>query len=216
MLKTGRIALMQDFVPLHLGFDHLSREDVARRNLTVPDNLFGNPDSPPNERKAITICDGTYIYIQKSSNYFFQRKSYSNHKYRNLLKPFLFVCCDGHIIEVSGPHAATTSDAQVMNSVIDNEEDTGDGVFHWFYRNGDVFILDRGFRDSVVPMQQHGYSVHIPESKYPNGAQLTTDQANKSRLITICRWVVEVVNGRFKRDFRLLRNIYKPNIILYV
>ncbi|KAJ8720634.1 hypothetical protein PYW08_006099 [Mythimna loreyi] len=116
MLKTGRITLMQDFVPLHLGFDHLSREDVARRNLTVPDNLFGNPDSPPNERKAITICDGTYIYIQKSSNYFFQRKSYSNHKYRNLLKPFLFVCCDGHIIEVSGPHAATTSDSQFVNT----------------------------------------------------------------------------------------------------
>lgn len=216
MIKTGRIALMQDFVPLHLGFDHLSREDVARRNLTVPGNLFGNPDSPPNERKAITICDGTYIYIQKSSNYFFQRKSYSNHKYRNLLKPFLFVCCDGHIIEVSGPHAATTSDAQVMNNVIDNDEDNGDGVFHWFYKNGDVFILDRGFRDAVVPIQQHGYSVHIPESKHPNETQLTTEQANKSRLITICRWVVEVVNGRFKRDFRLLRNIYINKTLYYM
>ncbi|KAF9409263.1 hypothetical protein HW555_011298, partial [Spodoptera exigua] len=128
MLKTGRIALMQDFVPLHLGFDHLIRED----------------------------------------------------------------------------------------HVIDNEEDTGDGVFHWFYRNGDVFILDRGFRDFIVPMQQHGYSVHIPESKYPNETHRTTDQANKSRLITICRWVVEVVNGRFKRDFRLLRNIYINRTLYYM
>ncbi|PZC74847.1 hypothetical protein B5X24_HaOG207111 [Helicoverpa armigera] len=162
------------------------REDVAGRNLTVPDNLFGNPDSLHSERKAITICDSTFIFIQKSSNYFFQRNSYSNHKYRNLLKPFLFVCCDGHIIEVSVLHAATTSDAQVFNNdVIDNEEDAGDGVFHWFYRNGDVFILDRGFIYSVEPMRLHGYSVHMPESKYPNETQLTTDQANKSRLITI-------------------------------
>lgn len=135
---------MQDFVPQHLGFDHLSREDVARRNLTVPDNLFGNPDSLRSERKAITICDGTYIYIQKSSNYFFQRKSYSNHKYRNLLKPFLFVCCDGHIIEVSGPRAATTSDPQVLNNVIDNEEDAGDGVFHC--QNRTLYYMFEFFR----------------------------------------------------------------------
>lgn len=27
-------------------------------------------------------------------------------------------------------------------------------------------------------------------------------------MVTMCRWVVEVVNGRFKRDFKLLRQKY--------
>ncbi|CAK1577955.1 unnamed protein product [Parnassius mnemosyne] len=203
-LKIGRNALLEDFVPLNVGFDHISREYVAHRNLFLPNNLFGNPSSPEDERKAITICDGTYIYLQKSGNYFFQRKSYSHHKYRNLLKPFLLVSCDGHIIEVNGPYAATTSDADIMNDMLNN----ADSAFHWFYRSGDVFILDRGFRDSARNLESCGYVQHMPQTKYPNETQLTTDQANKSRLVTICRWVVEVVNGRFKRDFRLLRNVY--------
>ncbi|CAG5041284.1 unnamed protein product [Parnassius apollo] len=58
-LKIGRNALLEDLVPLNVGFDHISREDVAHRNLFLPNNLFGNPSSPEDERKAITICDGT-------------------------------------------------------------------------------------------------------------------------------------------------------------
>lgn len=203
-LAIGRDALLDDFVPFNLGFDHISREDVARRNLLIPNNLFGNPLSSEEDRKAITICDGTYVYLQKSGNYFFQRQSYSHHKYRNLLKPFLLVSTDGHITEVMGPYSAVTSDADIMNDIVNNE----DSPFHWFYRSGDVFILDRGFRDAMENLHSCGYIPHMPETKCPNETQLTTDQANKSRLITICRWVVEVVNGRFKRDFRLLRNIY--------
>lgn len=203
-LQIGRDALLQDFVPLNLGYNHITRENVAQRNTLIPNHLFGNPFNPEDERKAITICDGTYIYLQKSTNYFFQRQSYSHHKYRNLLKPFLLVCCDGHIIEVIGPYAAVTSDAEIMNDMIKNV----DNAFLWFFRTGDVFILDRGFRDSVANLESCGYTPHMPATKYRNETQLTTDQANKSRLITICRWVVEVVNGRFKRDFRLLRNIY--------
>lgn len=207
-LNIARDSLLLDFVPLHLGYGHMNREDVARRNLLIPETLFGNGAIADSERKAITIVDGTYIFIQKSSNYFFQRKSYSSHKYRNLVKPLLLVSCDGHIIEVSGPHAATSSDAQIMLNIIENENDHDDGVFNWFYGEGDVFILDRGFRDAIPTMNSYGYSTKTPETKYPGETQLTTEQANKSRLVTICRWVVEVVNGRFKRDFRLLRNVY--------
>lgn len=203
-LKIGLEALLSDFVPSRVGFDHITREEVVQKNLMIPERLFGNPDSPIEERKLITILDGTYIYLQKSSNYFFQRKSYSNHKFRNLLKPFLYVCCDGTIISVEGPYAATTSDAQILNNALNDE----DSVLHWFYRHGDVFILDRGFRDAISNLEACGYVAQMPETKHPNETQLTTDQANKSRLVTICRWVVEVINGRFKRDFRLLRHVH--------
>lgn len=50
------------FVPLHLGLSHMSRQDVASRNTTIPNGFFGNPDSPIEDRQAIIICDGTYIY----------------------------------------------------------------------------------------------------------------------------------------------------------
>lgn len=37
---------------------------------------------------------------------------------------------------------------------------------------------------------------------------LSAIEANKSRLCTICRWPVEIVNGRLKRDFKIFRHEY--------
>lgn len=200
-LKLARDSLFLDFVPRHLGYDHIDRRDIANRNLQVPNAVFGNPNAEPSNRKAIVIADATYIYIQKSTNHLFQRRSYSLHKFTNLLKPFLMVCCDGHIIDAFGPYAATESDAQILKNMIEDEE----GSFHWFFRQGDVFILDRGFRDVIDDLHAYGYEAHLPKTKNRNEDQLTTEQANKSRLVTICRWVIEVINGWFKRDFKLFR-----------
>jgi len=38
---------------------------------------------------AILIADGTYMYIEKSSNYSFQRRPLSMHKGRPLVKPMV-------------------------------------------------------------------------------------------------------------------------------
>ncbi|KAF9406909.1 hypothetical protein HW555_012887 [Spodoptera exigua] len=132
------------------------------------------------------------------------RKSYSLHKFRNSLKPFLLVTSDGYIIDVLGPYPAVTSDANIMHNIMNQD----DHLLHWLIHRGDVFILDRGFRDSIYDIQSLGYEARIPPSKDRNATQLTTEQANKSRLITICRWVVEAVNGKFKNRFKLLRQSY--------
>lgn len=195
-----RECLLNDFINRHLGFDHIDRNDVLRRNLLIPKGLFGNS----NNNKAIIICDGTYAYIQKSSNFLFQRLTYSLHKFQNLLKPFLITCTDGYIIDVLGPFPATMSDATIMSNIVNNEEN----AFNWFFHNGDVLILDRGFRDCVPDLESCGYEVKLPPSKDLTETQLTTVQANESRKVTICRWVIEVVNGRFKRDYKLLRQDY--------
>lgn len=126
------------------------------------------------------------------------------HKYRNLVKPFLLVACDGHIIDVSGPYPATESDANIMKALFQNE----DGELRSFFEAGDVFILDRGFRDAVPFLESLGYKIYKPESLEQGETQLPTVKANKSRCVTLCRWVVEVVNGRFKRDFKLFRQEY--------
>lgn len=74
-----------------------------------------------------------------------------------------------------------------------------------FFRENDVFILDRGFRDVIPCLENCNYKVFKPENLDEGETQLSTLQANKSRCVTLCRWVVEVVNGRFKRDFKLFR-----------
>lgn len=62
-LKRARDCLFAEFVPRHLGFDHMDRRMVAERNLYVPNALYGNPSSELEDRKAIVIMDGTYTYI---------------------------------------------------------------------------------------------------------------------------------------------------------
>lgn len=98
-------------MPMHLGINHINRQGVTRRNLLIPNALFGNIEG---EIGPIVTFDGTYCYVEKSANYLYQKKTYSLHKYRNLIKPFLMVRTDGYIIDVLGPYPATTSDSDIM------------------------------------------------------------------------------------------------------
>lgn len=66
-ITKARNCLVNFYVPLHLGIGHLTREQHSTHNLLIPQGLFGTEDNNP-----IVICDGTYIYLQKSSNYLFQ------------------------------------------------------------------------------------------------------------------------------------------------
>jgi len=49
------------FVPHHLGIDHLTPEEAKNHNTTFSTTFFGD--------KTTTIWDGTYLYLNKSSNY---------------------------------------------------------------------------------------------------------------------------------------------------
>lgn len=112
----------------------------------------------------------------------------------------MIVSCDDNIIDVLGPYAATKTDADILE---DEFHDSSKPPRQYF-RNGDVIILDRGFRNSIPLLQGLNYSVHYPLAESYDH-QLTTENANVSRKVTQCRWVVNVVNGYFKRDFKLLR-----------
>lgn len=105
---------------------------------------------------------------------------------------------------MTGPHAATTSDATIMNAYIENEINP----IHYVLHNNDTFVLDRGFRDAISILETWGYQAYMPPTKLRSEGQLSTVEANKSRLVTIVRWVVEVVNGWIKRDFKIFRQEY--------
>ncbi|XP_026737081.1 uncharacterized protein LOC113500467 [Trichoplusia ni] len=196
-LGKARSLLYDYFVPHHLGLNHINKQQIIERNLLIPNELFGWHNS---EVKPIVVLDGTYVYVQKSSNYKYQKKTYSLHKYQNLVKPFLIVCTDGYIIDVWGPYPATTSDAEIIKKEFGNES-----LLRQYFESGDAFILDRGFRDALPLLNDCGYRTYVPSSLQQGESQLSTLEANKSRTVTICRWIVEVVNGRFKRDFKIFR-----------
>lgn len=100
--------------------------------------------------------------------------------------------------------AHTKPQPQIMTSLFNNET----LPLRLYFRDNDVFILDRGFRDSIRLLEDCGYRTYMPDSLLEGEHQLTTTQANRSRCITLCRWVVEVVNGYFKRDYKILRQEY--------
>ncbi|GBP34176.1 hypothetical protein EVAR_30728_1 [Eumeta japonica] len=115
----------------------------------------------------------------------------------------MLVASDGYILDCFGPYKATTSDAEIMKSLFSE----GSPLTFYLEQN-DVLILDRGFRDSISLLEECGYRPYVPDNLLEGEHQLTTAQANRSRCVTLCRWVVEVVNGYFKRDFKLFRNDY--------
>lgn len=121
--------------------DHITRNQIIDRNRRLPSYIYGNHESP----KAILIVDGSYIFIQKSSNFLFQRNSYSLLKFQNLIKPFMLVCGDGYIVDVIGPYAAKTSDATIIQQILENHEGPlEEAPINYLLEAGDIFILDRG------------------------------------------------------------------------
>lgn len=59
-LAVARECLTNEYVILHLGLDHIDRENILARNLMMPKNLYGNAE---NSKLILIICDGTYIYV---------------------------------------------------------------------------------------------------------------------------------------------------------
>ncbi|XP_061173716.1 uncharacterized protein LOC133182559 [Saccostrea echinata] len=143
-IVSARTALMRDFVPYNLGFRHITRDEVIQyhtrdlaRNL-LTDDITSNP--------AILVLDGTYVYIQRSSNFAFARRSYSLYKHRPLVKPMMVVTTSGYIVSVLGPYLADAknNDANILKHMIYNNAEE---LRNWLQED-DVFVVDRGLKDA--------------------------------------------------------------------
>ncbi|KAH0539991.1 hypothetical protein KQX54_010902 [Cotesia glomerata] len=184
LMSKTRTALYLDCVPVYIGFDNSDRERILERSTVTA--RFDNSDrerilerSTVTARKlffnegtnaAIVIWDGTYILIQKSNDYSFQRASYSQQKHRPLLKPMLYITPSGYIIDIFGPYPANQNDASIMKQILKSK----------------------------------------PEETIPKGHnQLDTESANRSRLVTKCRYIVEVINRMLKSRFRLFDHAFQ-------
>lgn len=203
-IHLARVSLMSNFVPKYLGLPHIDRNKVIEDHTTdFARVLFADSQRDV----AIAVADGTYVYIEKSGDYSFQRRSYSVHKGRPLLKPMMLVATDGYILTVLGPYLADgkNSDAKITEHMLkSNSED----IRNWF-NEGDVLIVDRGFRDVTDFLNDCGINTEMPHFLKKAEKQHSTEEANESRLVTKVRWVVESANGRIKQ-WKALSNVL-PN-----
>ena len=145
-ITTIRTTLKEQFVPSNIGVGHITRQKlIDDHTRQLAKCLF--TDEAGDSSKLILVLDGTYIYIQKSQNHYFQRRSYSMHKGRPLVKPMVVVTTTGYFLTILGPYLSDgkNNDAKILNHVLDTNMD----ALKSFISPGDVFVVDRGFRDSL-------------------------------------------------------------------
>ena len=91
------------------GVNSVTREDlIVKHTSEIAKKLHSI-----NEDTLVLICDGTYIYHQKSKNNEYQRKSYSMHKKASLCKPFAIYCTNGYVLDLPEPFYANQNDASI-------------------------------------------------------------------------------------------------------
>lgn len=202
-ISKVRQSLLKRFVPDNIGFQAITREEYIMRHITPFANELYNPQ--PDIPKVIAYIDGTYSYIHKSSNFRVLRQTYSMHKGRHLVKPALIVAPDGYILTIQGPYFSDSrnNDAQMLNNEFQRDAES---MREWFH-DGDIFILDRGYRDAQPLLRELGIEYKMPAFLGRNQKQLLTEEANESRLVTKTRWIVEARNGHIKSMFKFFDHV---------
>lgn len=193
VVHSARKALVEHFVPHFLGFEHIKRRDVIDLHTrSLASELLSDQHG-----RAILILDGTYLYFQKSANNLLQRRIYSIHKGRPLIKPMLITTTTGYIVSCMGPYFADykNNDAEITKHIIYNNKES---IVEWLEK-GDILVVDRGFRDALDYLHLMGYQTHMPAFLAKGAKQFTTEVANQTRFVTKVRWVIESANGRIKQ-----------------
>lgn len=113
-LVLGRSLLTENFVPANINFVR-ERSDLISHSTVLSRYLF----SPNNPNVAIQIWDATYLFMEKSGNYRYQKYTYNSHKKRNYVKIMMCVLTDGTILGVFGLYKATQNDACIANSILE-------------------------------------------------------------------------------------------------
>lgn len=147
IIACAKSALITHFVPRFVRFAATSREEVQERHTSdLAVSLFSNFLSD----YAILILDGIYIYIQKSTRNKVQRRCYSMHKHRPLVKLLVIVTTTSYIISIIGPFFADgkNNGASILRHILDTNVD---GIKEWLQER--AFL----FKTGVFAM----YSTHL-------------------------------------------------------
>lgn len=200
LISQVRVVLKNDLVPQYV--NHIrTRQELIEHNTEMSNGLF----DADNEGKVMLVCDATYIFIDKSRNYIHQKKTFSGQKKRNFLKVMNITTCDGTIVFTIAPFPAVQNDATILKHLLNNT------VIFDNLVQGDILLLDRGFRDVVEDVESKGLIVKMPslvQAGSNRKGQLSTKDANRSRLVTALRFIVETRNGHLKSIWKMFNNIW--------
>lgn len=170
------LALEENFVPNYLGYHHITREEaLEKHSIKLTSKVLKQPES-----RLCLICDGTYNYIEKPSDFELQRKTFSIHKQRNLLKPLYIVFPTGYILEAAGPYFCDAKNNDAAN--IRHHYKHSDLLL--FLEEEDYFLFDRGYRDVVDETISNGQSVFMPSLLTGKRTHFTCEEANSSRQVS--------------------------------
>lgn len=86
------------------------------------------------------------------------------------------VTADGYVVQAFDFFAPGTNDATALSQIMDTP------WFRSFFRRGDVFVVDRGFRDVCDRLEREGFRVYMPAFLQPGQKQLSDVEANNSHL----------------------------------
>lgn len=173
--SSARDDLMKNLVPKFINY--VDRSILLGHNTPMAKVLY---DIPPD--KLCFIFDATYRFAQKSANFAGQKLLWSEQKKAPLTKPMVGCTPDGYVAYVLGPYDAKHNDASILQDCFDRYPQILSTV-----QSGDFVLVDRGFRD-VLSFLKDEKELNV---FCPGLGQLDTKEANASRFVTKCRWVIE-------------------------
>ncbi|WAR15680.1 hypothetical protein MAR_005785 [Mya arenaria] len=94
----------------------------------------------------------------------------------------VIVTTSGHYMSVLGPYLSDgkNNDAKILNHIINTNVEDIKSYVH----PGDIFVVDRGFRDSLQLSEDLGIQSKMPSFLPKGETQFQTEVANTSRLVT--------------------------------
>ena len=97
----------------------------------------------------------------------------------------------GYYVSVLGPYFADAknNDASILNHIMNNNIEE---IKVWV-KPSDIFVVDRGFRDSVALLKDLGIQAEIPAFMKRGEKQMSTEEANTSRLVTKVSFLSQLI-----------------------
>lgn len=94
----------------------------------------------------------------------------------------VMVTTTGYFVSILGPYLADRSnnDASILSHIINSNAES---IRSWLSED-DIFIVDRGFRDALPLLDDLGIQAEMPKFLEAGQKQMSTEDANMSRLVT--------------------------------
>ena len=139
-----------------------------------------------------------------------QRRTYSMHKGRPLIKPMLVVITTGYLVSCLGSYFADyqNNDPEITKKIVYSNK----GNINQWLQKGDILVIDSSFHDAIDYLQKYEYKTFKPAFLDRSAKQFSTGTGNETRFVTKIRWNIESANGRIKQ-WRIFDKVL-PNSIL--